>query len=43
MAKPGIRGDAVYFVTYWAAPRVTVTYLPIWLNERRCQRMPESG
>jgi len=33
MAKPEFAATRYYFVTYWAAA-VTVTYLPIWLNER---------
>ncbi|MEP3439589.1 MAG: MFS transporter [Hoeflea sp.] len=33
MAKPEFAATRYYFVTYWPAA-VTVTYLPIWLNER---------
>tara|TARA_R110002020_G_scaffold37723_1_gene113810 strand:- start:2322 stop:3485 length:1164 start_codon:yes stop_codon:yes gene_type:complete len=33
MAKPEFAATRYYFVTFWASA-VTVTYLPIWLNEQ---------
>lgn len=33
MSKPKFAATRYYFLTFWAAA-VTVTYLPIWLNER---------
>src|SRR5690606_13309367 len=33
MSKPKSAATRYYFLTFWAAA-VTVTYLPIWLNER---------